>query len=65
MTKQNDYRECDNCGAKIKVVERSMGVPGGKEREQAYCPQCRALVAEEVTDGTLDAYLVSEDDRDF
>lgn len=57
----NYETECKECGAKIKVTERPMGVPGGKEKEQAYCPQCNALVAEHMTDGFLDAHLIKDD----
>jgi uncharacterized paraquat-inducible protein A len=49
---------CTNCGARLKIVERPMGVPGGKDKEQAYCPKCRELVAEHMTDGFINAYLI-------
>ena len=51
---------CSKCGAKLKIVERPMGVPGGKEKEQAYCPRCHELVAEHMTDGFISAHLVEE-----
>ncbi|MFP4132615.1 MAG: hypothetical protein ACLFRN_00315 [Halothece sp.] len=63
MKKQNDLIECPNCGVKLKVVETPMGVPGGKTREEAFCPKCRTVVANTVTDGFLDAYLVSDDNQ--
>ena len=34
--------KCPHCGATIKVSEYRMGVPGGKEREEAVC-LCRLL----------------------
>lgn len=58
----NYETECKECGAKVKITERSMGVPGGKEKEQAYCPKCGALVAEHMTDGFIDATLILTDD---
>ncbi|MFW6367548.1 MAG: hypothetical protein ACOCZG_00120 [Halothece sp.] len=44
-------------------METPMGVPGGKTREEAFCPKCRTVVANTVTDGFLDAYLVSDDNQ--
>lgn len=55
--------ECNKCGAKVRVVERPMGVPGGKEKEQGYCPKCGDLVAEWMTDGFIDVHLIADVDR--
>lgn len=54
--------ECPNpeCGVKLRIIERPMGVPGGKEKEQAFCPKCHTLVDELMTDGFLDAYIIKE-----
>ena len=54
---------CPKCKAKLRIVERPMGVPGGKEKEQAYCPKCKELVSERITDGFLDAYLIENDKK--
>jgi hypothetical protein len=51
---------CKKCGAKLQIVERGMGVPGGKEKEQAHCPKCNELVAEHMTDGFIDATLLPD-----
>lgn len=50
--------ECPKCHLKVKVVERPMGVPGGKEKEQGFCPNCNEIVAEFMTDGFIDVELV-------
>lgn len=56
-----DYEtKCGKCGAKVRIMELSMGVPGGKEKEQADCPSCGNLIAEFMTDGTIRASLVSD-----
>jgi hypothetical protein len=52
--------ECKQCGTKLRIAERSMGVPGGKEKEQGYCPKCGEVVAEFMTDGFIDVHLVVE-----
>ncbi len=53
---------CPKCDAKLKIIERPMGVPGGKEKEQAYCPKCHELVAEHMTDGFIDARLIDDNE---
>lgn len=59
-----DYEtKCKKCGAKVSITERSMGVPGGKEKEQAYCPKCGVLVAEHITDGFIDTSLISKESK--
>lgn len=45
--------ECTQCGATVIVTEHPMGVPGGQEKEQGYCPTCHGLVAEFMTDGFI------------
>ena len=35
-----------------------MNVPGGKEKEQAFCPICNELVAEHMTSGFIDALIL-------
>ena len=52
--------ECNRCGTKLRIVERSMGVPGGKDKEQDYCQKCGELVAEFMTDGFIDVHLVHD-----
>lgn len=54
----NYQTECEKCGTKLQVVERSMNVPGGKEKEQALCPKCGNVVAEHMTSGFIDARLI-------
>lgn len=51
--------ECPNCGAILKVSEYQMGVPGGKEREEAICPICNTILFSEVTDGWFDVSVIS------
>ncbi len=51
--------KCPRCGASIKVSEHRMGVPGGKEREEAICPICKNVLFSEVTDGWFDVSVTS------
>ncbi len=54
---------CAGCGSMVAIVEEPMGVPGGQEREQAYCPKCGTLVAKFMTDGFIRAYLIDENGK--
>ena len=54
---------CPKCGAKLQIVERPMGVAGGLDKEQAYCPICKELVAEHMTDGFIDAILIDDEKK--
>lgn len=56
----NYETQCADCGARLKVVEKPMGVPGGKDKEQGYCPQCNHLVAEFMTDGFIRVELLGK-----
>lgn len=49
--------ECDNCKTELVVIERPMGVPGGQEMEEGYCPLCRNEVARFMTDGFISVKL--------
>ncbi len=60
----NYETECENCGAKLRIIESPMNVPGGKDKEQAYCPMCGHLVAEHMTSGFINAQLISSEKGD-
>lgn len=52
-------KECPNCGAVIYIQEMPMGVPGGKDTEEAYCPICGTLLYTAMTDGWFEKSVVS------
>ena len=43
--------KCSNCGKWFHVVETPMGVPGGKDKEEYYCPYCDHEEGYIMTDG--------------
>lgn len=43
--------KCCKCGKWFKVIVTTMGVPGGKEKEEIICPYCREENGYEMTDG--------------
>lgn len=51
--------KCPSCGTLVAVIERPMGVPGGKEREEANCPVCGEIVYTGITDGWFNTDVVS------
>ncbi len=53
--------KCKECSANVKVTVTSMGVPGGKDKEQAYCPKCHFLLGEHMTDGFVRTAIIPDD----
>lgn len=58
----NHNVKCPNCGTIVGVIERPMGVPGGKEREEASCPVCHEIIYSAITDGWFDTTVISMDE---
>lgn len=44
---------CPKCGIRLEIIEDPGIGPGGKDKEYAYCPDCHAEVASEMTNGFL------------
>lgn len=58
----NFTKKCPNCGTIVGIIERPMGVPGGKDRENADCPICGKVLYSGMTDGWFDTSIVSIND---
>lgn len=58
----NFSTKCPVCDTIVGVVEQPMGVPGGKEREEANCPICGEVVFSAMTDGWFNTSIVSMDE---
>jgi hypothetical protein len=41
-----------------------MNVPGGKDREEAPCPNCGHIVASHMTSGFIKAYFIKNIKKD-
>lgn len=54
-------RKCEKCGANVRITVTSMGVPGGKDKEQAYCPKCNFLISEHMTDGFVRTDIIQDE----
>lgn len=53
---------CPNCGKEFQVQEFPMGVPGGKEREEYYCPYCHKEAGYITTDGYVKTSKIIENE---
>lgn len=52
--------KCPKCGALLKINESGELFPGGKEREEAYCPKCYYEVYSSMTSGFIRAEEITE-----
>lgn len=50
---EDDIRSCQNCGKKYVVFNEGDCYPGGKEKEEIYCPWCRSLEGTQITSGHI------------
>lgn len=51
---------CKSCGKKYGYVVSDMKVPGGKEREYAYCPYCKSEGPSVLTSGWITTYKLEK-----
>ena len=57
------YKEnCPICGKVFLVQELPMGVPGGKEREEYFCPYCHKEAGYIITDGFVRTSKIEENE---
>lgn len=56
-----EYKQsCDVCERTFLVQVSTMNVPGGKEREEVYCPYCHALNGYRMTSGFVRTFKIDE-----
>lgn len=53
---------CIECGRRFLVQVTTMGVPGGKDREEIICPYCNADNGYRMTDGFVYTSEIEEHD---
>lgn len=53
------YATCPNCGAKLEISENDY-MPGCREHEEVYCPQCNEEVTKVFTSGIPSATVIKE-----
>ena len=54
-----DYTmNCEKCGRKFRVQVTTMNVPGGKEKEEIFCPYCGHENGYRMTSGFVYTYKI-------
>ncbi len=54
--------KCSHCGKPYHVQEAPMGVPGGKDKEEIFCPWCHQIDGYMMTDGFVRTEKIEEHD---
>lgn len=57
------YEKCPKCHASLIIYENDY-MPGCREMEEVYCPNCKKLVATVFTSGIPTAEVVKTNDKD-
>lgn len=52
------YGKCPNCGVELKIEENDT-MPGCREMEEVFCPECNTIVTKVFTSGIPNAYVVN------
>lgn len=50
---------CSECGRRFRVQVTTMNVPGGKEREEVYCPYCHSNNGYRMTSGFVYTFKIA------
>lgn len=61
-TNMEDYiMTCSKCGKEFRVVVTTMGVPGGKDKEEIFCPYCHSEEGYRMTSGFVYTHKIEKD----
>lgn len=52
--------KCSNCGKEFLAQVTTMNVPGGKEKEERFCPYCHEENGYRMTSGFVNTYKIEE-----
>lgn len=52
---------CEKCGKKFKVQVTTMNVPGGKDKEEIWCPYCHAENGYRMTSGFVNTFKIEDE----
>lgn len=58
MAAEKYSQKCSRCGKWFEVHVTTMGVPGGKEKEEVNCPYCHSEEGYRMTDGFVYTYKI-------
>ena len=51
---------CKKCGREFRVLVTTMNVPGGKDKEEIFCPYCGEENGYRMTSGFVYTYKIGE-----
>ena len=51
---------CKICGREFRVQVTTMNVPGGKDKEEIFCPYCGEENGYRMTSGFVNTYKIEE-----
>lgn len=51
---------CKNCGRKFRIQVTTMNVPGGKDKEEIFCPYCGEENGYRMTSGFVYTYKTED-----
>lgn len=51
-----DIRTCKECGRQFEVRNEGDMFPGGKDKEEIYCPHCHTINGSIMTSGKVATY---------
>lgn len=51
---------CKKCGREFRVQVTTMNVPGGKDKEEIFCPYCGEENGYRMTSGFVHTYKIEE-----
>ncbi|MBO5728623.1 MAG: hypothetical protein J6R43_02155 [Paludibacteraceae bacterium] len=57
---ENYIKTCSKCGKKFQVQVTTMNVPGGKEKEEIFCPYCGSEEGYRMTSGFVYTYKLED-----
>ena len=58
MAAEKYKQKCKNCGKTFEVLVTTMGVPGGKMKEEIWGPYCHSEEGSRMTDGFVKTFKV-------
>lgn len=57
------YCTCEHCGTELEIEENDI-MPGCREMEEVYCPECKEIATKVFTSGIPRAYAVTKEGKD-
>ena len=53
---------CESCKLPFHVTEHNLLMPGTKEKENVYCPNCNNIVTQEISNGWWNSNKMTDEE---